>query len=136
MVDDEPLVRKVLAQQLVDEGYDVVEAADGAAALAWLDRGEPFDALVSDLAMPGLSGVALIREVQRYRSSLPAILLTGYAGDAAALAVGDALDGGAFTLMRKPVNGARLADQVAALLDAARHRLETAHQAEITAASR
>ncbi len=73
--------------------------------------------LVSDLAMPGMDGVALIQEAQRRRPGLPAILLTGYAGDAARLAVGEAV-GGAFTLLRKPVTGAQLADQVAVLLDA------------------
>jgi signal transduction histidine kinase/ActR/RegA family two-component response regulator len=121
LVDDEPVVREVLAAQLADGGYGVAEAADGAAALALLDRGEPFELLVSDLAMPGLDGVALIREARRRRPGLPAILLTGYAGDAAALAVGGALEqSGAFALLRKPVTGAELADQVAALLSVPR----------------
>ena len=45
------------------------------------------------------------------------ILVTGYAGDAAALAVGQSVEG-SFTLLRKPVTGAQLTDQVAALLGA------------------
>jgi CheY-like chemotaxis protein len=116
LVDDDPVVRDVLATQLADEGYEVDEAGDGTAALALLDRSGPMHMLVSDLAMPGMDGVALIQEAQRRRPGLPAILLTGYAGDAARLAVGEAV-GGAFTLLRKPVTGAQLADQVAALLD-------------------
>jgi signal transduction histidine kinase/CheY-like chemotaxis protein len=125
LVDDEPVVREVLAGQLADEGFEVAEAADGAAALALIERGGPFDLLVTDLAMPGQDGVALIREAQRRCPGLPAILLTGYAGEAAALAVGSALDGGsggAFALLRKPITGARLADQAAALLAPARDR--------------
>ncbi len=125
LVDDEPVVREVLAGQLADEGFEVAEAADGAAALALIERGGPFDLLVTDLAMPGQDGVALIREAQWRRPGLPAILLTGYAGEAAALAVGSALDGGsggAFALLRKPITGARLADQAAALLAPARDR--------------
>jgi signal transduction histidine kinase/ActR/RegA family two-component response regulator len=125
LVDDDPVVREVLATQLADEGYEVDEAGDGAAALALLDRGTPMHMLVSDLAMPGMDGVALIRAAQRRRPGLPAILLTGYAGDAARLAVGEAV-GGAFTLLRKPVTGAQLADQVAALLDASQDAPATA----------
>jgi signal transduction histidine kinase/CheY-like chemotaxis protein len=123
LVDDEPAVREVLAQQLADEGYEVIEAADGAAALALLDSGGTrVDLIVSDLAMPGMDGVAVIREARRRRCGLPAILLTGYAGGAAALAVGGALGDadGNFALVRKPVTGAGLADQVAALLSASR----------------
>jgi CheY-like chemotaxis protein len=117
LVDDEPTVRLVLAQELAEEGFEVVDAADGAAALALLDRPVPVDLLVSDLAMPGMDGVALIREARRRCPGLPAILLTGYAGEAAAMAVGGALDrDGTFALLRKPVTGAALADQVAALL--------------------
>jgi signal transduction histidine kinase/ActR/RegA family two-component response regulator len=119
LVDDEPLVRRMLAGELADAGYEVVEAADGALALGLLSRGESFALLVSDLAMPGIDGVGLIREAQERQPGLPAILVTGYAGDAANLAVG-AVVGGPFALMRKPVSGARLLDQVAALLAAAR----------------
>ena len=117
LVDDEPVVREVLATQLADAGYRVTEAADGAAALALLAGGLGCDVLVSDLAMEGIDGVTLIREARLKRPGLPAILVTGYAGDAAALAIGQQIDGG-FTLMRKPVTGAQLADQVAALLGA------------------
>src|SRR5689334_21362174 len=65
LVDDEPAVRVILAQELVEAGFDVVDAADGAAALVLLDRPVPVDLLVSDLAMTGMDGVALIREARR-----------------------------------------------------------------------
>ena len=116
LVDDDPIVREVLAAQLSDSGYEIAAAGDGPAALALLDRGEMVDVLVTDLAMPGLDGVALIRQAQQRRPGLPAILLTGYAGDAAVLAVGSVVDG-AFSLLRKPVTGARLADAVATVLN-------------------
>jgi hypothetical protein len=63
--------------------------------------------------------------VRRRLPGLPAILLTGYAGDAASLAVGSAIDGGAFALMRKPVTGSLLADQAATMIGQ-RERLEAA----------
>ncbi|WP_052214468.1 ATP-binding protein [Belnapia sp. F-4-1] len=119
LVDDEPLVRRLLAGELADAGYEVVEAADGALALGQLSRGESFQLLVTDLAMPGIDGVSLIKEAQERHPGLPAILVTGYAGDAANLAVG-AVVGGPFALMRKPVSGARLLDQMAALLSGTR----------------
>ncbi|GAA0569872.1 hypothetical protein GCM10009416_05490 [Craurococcus roseus] len=125
LVDDEAMVRDVLAAQLRDEGFDVLEAGEGYAALALLDRGEALDAMVSDLAMPGLDGVALTREAKRRRPGLPVILLTGYAADAAALALGSD-EGGVSALVRKPITGAELADRVAMLLHAHDRRLQAA----------
>ncbi|WP_270939309.1 response regulator, partial [Falsiroseomonas oryzae] len=124
LVDDEAVVREVLAGQLEDAGFAVTQAADGTAALAVLEAGRCFDILVTDLAMPGLDGVALIRAAQRRKPALPAILLTGYAGDAATLAVGNAV-GGRFVLLRKPITGAELADRVASILEAAEPAVTT-----------
>jgi CheY-like chemotaxis protein len=72
--------------------------------------------MVTDLAMPGMNGLTLIHEAQRLRSRLPAILLTGYAEDAAVLAVGGAMSG-SYSLIRKPVVGPQLADRIAAMLE-------------------
>lgn len=119
LVDDEDLVREVLAAQLADRGHDVVQAEGGATALALLDAGEPVDLLVSDLSMPGMDGIALIREAHRRKPRLPAILLTGHAEEATALAIGGAVSG-SFTLLRKPVSSTQLADRVAVLLEGAR----------------
>ena len=126
LVDDEAIVREVLAAELQDAGYEVAQAIDGIAALALLDGERCFDMLVSDLAMPGMDGVSVIREAQRRHPCLPAILLTGYAGDAATLAVSGAL-GGRFMLLRKPISGAELADHAATLLDDAARDTQPAH---------
>jgi PAS domain S-box-containing protein len=117
LVDDDEPVRQVLAAQLADHGYAVIPVASGAAALALLDAGESVDALVTDLSMPGMDGVALIRAVQERRPRMPAILLTGYAGDVTAFAVGKTFKG-PFSLLRKPISGMLLADGVAMLLAA------------------
>ncbi|WP_141563110.1 hybrid sensor histidine kinase/response regulator [Teichococcus rhizosphaerae] len=118
LVDDYDLMREMLAENLSDAGYEVVQAEDGVAALALVEAGETIDLLVSDLSMPGMNGVALIREAQRRRPGLPAILLTGFAGDAAELRGGEA-EGASFSLLRKPVIGPELARCVASLLKAA-----------------
>jgi signal transduction histidine kinase/CheY-like chemotaxis protein len=115
LVDDDAIVREVLTLSLEDAGHVVLSADSGAAALDRLASGERVDVIVSDLTMPGMDGLALIRAAQERRPGLPAVLLTGYAGDGAALAVGGAISG-AFSLLRKPVTGVQLADRINALM--------------------
>jgi CheY-like chemotaxis protein len=117
LVDDDFLVRETLAAQLEDAGYAVKQAADGAEAIALLEQGQPADVLVTDLSMPGMGGLTVIRAAQALRPGLPAILLTGYSGDAAALAVDGAVSG-SYSLIRKPVPGAQLVGRVAAMMEA------------------
>jgi PAS domain S-box-containing protein len=115
LVDDDAVVRNVLTLSLEDAGYVVLPADCGAAALGRLGSGEPVDVLVTDLTMPAMDGLALIRAAQERRPGLPAVLLTGYAGDGATLAVGGAISG-TFSLLRKPVSGTQLVDRINALL--------------------
>jgi CheY-like chemotaxis protein len=115
LVDDEATVRETLAEALEDTGYAVLLAAGGAEAIDILKSDAAIDVLVTDLSMPGIDGLAVIRKARTYRPDLPAILLTGYAGHGAQLAVGGSLHG-AFTLVRKPVTAAQLADRIEALL--------------------
>jgi PAS domain S-box-containing protein len=116
LVDDDHLVRGTVGAELRDRGYDVVEAEGGRAALQLLDAGERVDLLVTDLSMPGMDGASLILEAQKRRPGLPAVLVTGYAGDGATLAVGEAAPNATFTLLRKPTSATELGDLVAALL--------------------
>ncbi len=116
LTEDDPLVRETLRGELEAAGYAVLAAGDGAAALALIDAGAVIDLLVSDLSMPGLDGVTLIGEAQRRLPELPAILLTGYATEAAGLAVSGAVPG-TFSLLRKPITGSALAERVAILLE-------------------
>ncbi|WP_158292371.1 ATP-binding protein [Paracraurococcus ruber] len=110
LVDDEAPVRQALGHALRDLGCRVAEARDAAEALARL-RDEPgFDALVTDLSMPGANGLALIREARRHDPALPALLLTGFAGD-----LGTAGDAPDYVLLRKPVTGGELAAALATL---------------------
>jgi len=115
LVDDEELVRAVLAQQLADQGYDVLQAGGSAAALAVMEAREPVDLLLSDLSMPGMDGIALIQEARCRKPGLPAILLTGYATDAAELVANGAAEG-SFSLLRKPVTGSQLAHRISTML--------------------
>jgi len=115
LVDDEAVLREVLAEQFESAGFSVVAAASGDEAISLLAAGTAVDALVTDLCMPGVDGLAVIRAAQERHPGLPAVLLTGYAGDGVALAVGGAISG-SFSLLRKPIIGAQLTDRVRALL--------------------
>jgi signal transduction histidine kinase/ActR/RegA family two-component response regulator len=117
VVDDDDPIREILAEHLQDAGYDVLVAANGKEALALLAVGPAVDALVTDLSMPGIDGLALIRAARERRPRLPAVLLTGYAGDTTTLAVQGALSS-AFSLLRKPIRGPELTDRLQALLAA------------------
>ena len=96
VVDDDPVVRAALAEDL-DGEYCVATAASGAEALSVLYSGEAVDALVTDLTMPGMDGLSLIREAQTRCPGLPAVLLTGFAGDVAQLAVSGVTSGNVLT---------------------------------------
>ena len=115
LVDDDAMVRGMLARQLEELGYDVLQASDGLAGLAWLDRGERMDLLVTDFSMPGMNGLALTREARRRQAALPVLLLTGYADANAKLDVA-AMQDEALVLLRKPVSGDELAQHAATLL--------------------
>ena len=77
------------------------------------------DLLVSDLSMPDMDGLELIRTAHKRRPGLPAVLITGHPVEAAAPA-GEGAQAAAFQLMHKPVSGPDLVDQVAAILDGTR----------------
>jgi PAS domain S-box-containing protein len=117
LVDDEVMVRETLTVSLEDAGYIVSCAAEGAEALEILASEVQVDVLVTDLSMPGMDGLALIEKARKHRPGLSAVLLTGYAGHGAQLAVSGFVSG-AFTLVRKPVTAAHLIDQIEALLAA------------------
>ena len=115
LVDDEAMVRETLSAALTDAGYAIVALESGSEALALLRSAESVDVLVSDLSMPGMDGLTVIQEAQRIRPGLSAVLLTGYAGHGAQLAIGGALER-SFTLVRKPVAIGQLCDRIEALL--------------------
>ena len=116
VVDDDAMVRAVVAGYLKDSGYDIVEASDGVEALARLDDGEVADLLVTDFSMPGMNGLMLIEEARQRLPGLPALLLTGYADAGFLPRLKGALNS-ATALLQKPVSGDELAARAAALLD-------------------
>ena len=121
LVDDDAIVREVLTLSLEDAGYAVRAGGQRRRGLGLSgSAGERVDILVSDLTMPGMDGLDPDPRGAGTAADLPAILLTGYAGDGAALAVGGAISG-TFSLLRKPVSGTQLVDRINALLASRKH---------------
>lgn len=77
LVDDEEALRSVVAERLADEGFEVVEAADGESAIKALD-GFAFDVIVSDLRLPGVNGREVIDAALTRYPGIVAIVVTGY----------------------------------------------------------
>jgi DNA-binding NtrC family response regulator len=101
LVDDEPNLRKVLGALLRQEGFEVHAEADGAAALARF-RSAPsgtFDAVISDLRMPKLDGMGLLKALAQEDSSLPVVMLTAHGTVDSAV---EAVKHGAFDYLEKP----------------------------------
>jgi signal transduction histidine kinase len=82
VVDDEEIIRLMVAEALRDDGYVVLEAADGEAALRLVRSGERIDMLVTDVGLPGLNGRRLADAARELVPELPVLLITGYAGKA------------------------------------------------------
>ncbi|MDO3377587.1 response regulator [Geoalkalibacter halelectricus] len=77
VVDDEDDLRLLYADELQDEGYEVVTAGSGQEARQCLER-EPFDLMILDIQMRGESGLDLLKEMVREREELPVILCTAF----------------------------------------------------------
>ena len=114
VVDDVAMNRDIANAFLRAAGHAVVCAEGGAEAVA-LAAAADYDAVLMDVRMPEMDGLALLREAQRRRPGLRCILLTGYATNDAELAVSGAV-AGTFSLLRKPVTMAALAERIAMLL--------------------
>ena len=122
IVDDDADVARAFARILERRGYSTTIASDGKAALARIEQAreqEAFDVVISDVSMPGMSGVDLLAEVYRCDPDLPVILISG--GGVPLARTLDLLACGACQCLNKPI----LADELdrAVLHAAGLHRL-------------
>jgi excisionase family DNA binding protein len=84
VVEDEATIRDLLSKTLALAEYDVDLAPDGRSALDRL-RMIPYDLLITDLKMPGVDGLTVIREARRLKADLPVIIITGFSNEASAI---------------------------------------------------
>ncbi len=98
VVDDESSIRELLARTLALAEYDVDTAPDGRAAIERLRLGH-YDLLITDLKMPGMDGLTLIREAKRLKADIPVIIITGFSTELSAI---EAVNLGVVGYLTKP----------------------------------
>jgi putative nucleotidyltransferase with HDIG domain len=98
VVDDEAVIRDILADFLAMEGFEVRTAPDGAAALAEL-TGSPYDLVLSDLKMPNMGGIELLDAIAAHAPQVVTIIMTGFGTVETAI---DAMKRGAYDYIMKP----------------------------------
>jgi CheY-like chemotaxis protein len=92
VVEDEALIRMLLASELEEAGFIVHEAGSGDEALTLLEGGLPVAAVVTDVRMPGrLDGLGLAAWLRGHRHALPVVVTSGFVTAADALAVNPAI---------------------------------------------
>ena len=99
VADDEPGLRAFVAEALQDDGHVVTQAADGAEVAKLLAR-ESFELLITDLRMPRLDGMALLRQMRVEQPELEVIVLTAFGTVDSAV---EAMKLGAFDYLQKPL---------------------------------
>jgi PAS domain S-box-containing protein len=118
LVEDEDGVRRLAAATLRMAGYTVLEAENGAEALALSEgRAEPIDLVVTDIVMPGMDGRELVRRLDATRCDVPVLYMSGYTG--ASVIDSDMLSQHR-AFLEKPFTPAILATRVREVLDAPR----------------
>ncbi|GAC1446497.1 MAG: sigma-54 dependent transcriptional regulator [Pyrinomonadaceae bacterium] len=100
VADDDDSLRRVLEFQLREADYDVLTAPDGLAALD-IFTAQKVDCLITDLRMPGLSGLELIKRANAIQMETPIVVITAYGDVATAV---EAMRAGAFDFITKPFN--------------------------------
>jgi CheY-like chemotaxis protein len=115
VADDDPEICMLIKTILARGPYDVTLCEDAESALVHIQRDDPYDILISDFMMPGISGIELITQVRQHRptSHIPIVMISGhnnYAMDARAK------EAGANAFLNKPFTLAQLRSTVHQLL--------------------
>jgi two-component system response regulator AtoC len=118
LVDDEPGVLFTLSELLTERGHRVVTAKSGAEALTKLDEA---DAVITDLSMPGMDGLALMAQITQRDPALPVILLTAHGSERVAVA---AIKQGGYDYLAKPFDIDEVAITIGRALEARRLRVD------------
>jgi len=109
LIDDEDALRRAIARLLRSWGHEVTEAANGAEGVTALETGG-FDAICSDITMPGVDGIEMLRAVRRRDLDVPVVFLTGSPSVETAA---EAMRLGAIDYLVKPADNERLKHSIA-----------------------
>lgn len=108
IVEDDDAVASLYRRVLARPDYQLYRACDGDEAVSLVES-TPFDAIVSDLAMPGMNGIALLRSVRNHDRDVPIVIVTGKPDVDSAIT---AVECGALRYLLKPVSIQELRDTV------------------------
>jgi two-component system response regulator AtoC len=122
LVDDDPSVLFALSEMLASRGHDTVTASDGGDALTSIDGGDAFDVVVTDLAMPGITGLELLEKVRARDAALPVIVITAQGSERSAV---DAMKRGAYDYLAKPFDNDEVSYSVERALETRALRVES-----------
>ncbi len=100
LIDDDASLRRVIEFSLIEAGYAVRPAASGEEGLAFFGQ-EPFAAVITDITMPGMSGMEVLSRIRQADTQIPVIIITAYGTIESAV---DAMKQGAFDYITKPFN--------------------------------
>lgn len=116
MTEDDVAIRRFVERVLKANGYVVMSAADGPAALAALEsHGRPVDLLVTDVVMPGMNGYALAQEARAKNLVRKTLFLSGFSDD---VLLGNGVLKSGLSLLSKPFSTEALLRKVREVLDA------------------
>jgi two-component system response regulator PilR (NtrC family) len=127
VVDDELSMREFLKILLEKEGYEVFTASDAASAVDIIQK-QDFDIVVSDIKMPGMSGLSLLEKIKEINNSIPVIMITAYASPENAVV---AMRSGAFDYITKPFK----VDEIIKIIKSASSSTVSGKTSEISAAT-
>ena len=116
VIDDDQIVLDSISQILTDENYDVDVALRGGEGLERAIR-EDYDLVLTDIRMPDMGGIQVLRDIRRKRPALPVVMITGYA---TAPSAEMAMKLGAADFIEKPFQPEELIETVASALQTAR----------------
>ncbi len=115
VVDDEQMVRDLMVRALKSKGYEVLEASDGSEALEIIEEpSTEIDMVVTDVIMPRLTGLELVKRMREVQRDVPVLLVSGFSEE---MFTGDAVAASKLPLLRKPFRSNDLLDRVRDLLD-------------------
>ena len=118
LVDDNEELRRVVKRMLSRAGYQVIEAASGAAALAHLDRGGRVDLVLSDVMMPEMNGRSVLEAVRQRHRDVRVLLMSGYNYDAAVRGMAQRGD---VAFIEKPFTAEKLLQKLREVLEPENH---------------
>ena len=123
VVDDEAVIRKGLCRVMEGRGYQAESAESGFAAIEMLQK-TPFNIVITDLKMPGMDGIEVLKAIKILQPDVPVIMITGYSTVDTAV---EAMKNGAFDYISKPFTPEQVIAMVEKALEQRNVQLQRSH---------